>query len=128
MAEPCVYIQPSNSLLMEKLRGEIIDKICQKINSFPNHEKHKNDLELLLMACLVCEHLITNKKNDKYRLNKKDIVIEAFMKCFQSTNNADKELWGKNIEFLHDNDKIKKVKLHNIIFSTMSDWFRRKIA
>ena len=128
MSDPYLYIHPTNSLLKEKLKGEVIDKICNKIKSFPNYERYKTDLELLLMTCLCVEHLIFNKKDDKYKINKRDLILEAYHLCFKDLNNADRENILKNIEFLHDNGKIEKVKNSRIIFYTLKDWFNRKIA
>lgn len=127
MTEPCVFIQPKNSLERDKHKGEVIGKLVTRITNFPEFRKYKIDLEMLTMVCLLVEHLVKPTKDKKKKLDKKEIVIKAYELAFGTLTPADLEYLGKNIEYLVDNDKITKIDMFTRITSYMGDWFRRKV-
>lgn len=122
---PAPYIQPKNSLNRTLQKAEIVDKIVKRVQALPDFRNFKDDLETLLFICLLCEHLVNNKKN-KEKIDKKEIVINAYEKVFG--NSLNKDLICKNIDFLHENKRIKKVSISAMICGTLSEWFNRKIA
>ena len=68
-------------------------------------------------------------KSSKIRLfhfDKKDLVIEVYEKCF-GANNVNKDTISKNVQFLYDNKRIKRISLIKIICGSFADWFERKI-
>ena len=125
--QACVYIQPKNSLLREKQRGEALTKIVARITEFPDFRKYRNDLELLTMVCQIVEHLIDNKADAKNKVDKKLLVTEAYCLAFGQLTPAEAELLGRNIEYLIDNDKIKKLHFAKIAMESMKNWFHRKV-
>lgn len=118
------YVVPKNSLDKTVKRNEIITKIIKRVQDLPDYRNFKDDLEVLLFVCMLVEHLVVNKKN-KEKIDKKEIVLDVYEKCFG--NSINKDTIGKNVQFLFDNKRIKKMSLIKIICGNISDWFERKI-
>ena len=127
MTEPCVFIQPKNSLEREKHKGEVIGKLVARITDFPEFRRYKLDLEMLTMVCMLVEHLVKPSKDKKEKLDKKEMVMRAYELAFGNLTPSDLEYLGKNIEYLVDNDKIQKIDFLTRMTAYMGDWFRRKI-
>ena len=89
------------------VKNNLIDKIVEKINKIPKHHELRLNPELILLVCNIVENTIN--KSDK--VSKKDVVIDVFKQINHITCENDINLLGSLIEFLHSNDKIKKVKL-----------------
>lgn len=119
------YVVPKNALDRTIKKNEIITKIVKRVQEFPDYRNFKDDMETLLFVCILVEHLVVNKKN-KEKMDKKQLVIEAYDKCFG--NGINKDVIDKNIQFLFDNKRIKKVSFIQYICGSLSDWFNRKIA
>lgn len=119
------YVLPKNGLDRAIKKAEIVTKIIKRVQEFPDFRNYKDDMEILLFICTLVEHLIVNKKN-KEKIDKKEVVLEVYEKCFG--NSINKDVISKNIQFLHDNKKIKKVSFTQYILCSLSDWFNRKIA
>jgi hypothetical protein len=120
MAELVDY---KNELNTHVVKNNLIDKIVEKINKIP---KHHNELrlnpELILLVCNIVENTIN--KSDK--VSKKDVVIDVFKQINHITYENDINSLGSLIEFLHSNDKIKRVKLlRKATFYTI-DWLKKK--
>lgn len=119
------YIGLKNNVLRDQKRLEAINKIVEKIQEVPEFKNYKDDLEFLLFCCTLCEHIIDNKdKDQKNKMDKKEIVMQAYQKAFDK---IDPVSLSKNIEFLHENKRIKKVKFHKIIWANIKDWCIRRI-
>jgi hypothetical protein len=132
MSEPVVYIQPKNSLFTEKKKIDIINKINTRIRGLPQIEISpqilKMDMEVLLFACQLAEHLVENDKNDKkHKLDKKQIVLSAMELAFTRIMPDEKLVLEKNIEFLHDNKRIKKVGTWSMISASICEWITRRV-
>ena len=123
----CPFIQPQNSLERDRHRLEIIDKIVSKITSFPEFRKYKIDLEMLTMVCLLVEHLVKPSKDKKKKVDKKQIVFDAYEKSFGNLTPTDLDYLNKNVEYLIDNGHIKKVNFFNRMGAHVSDWIFRKV-
>ena len=120
------YVVPKNGLDRTIKKAEIINKIIKRVQDFPDFRNFKDDMETLLFVCMLVEHLVINKKN-KEKIDKKELVIEVYEKCFGS-NNVSKETISRNVQFLFDNKRIKKISIIRIICGSLNEWFNRKIA
>ncbi len=118
-------IKPKNKLKSQMKLGEISKKIIEKIQTIPNYQELKNDLETLLYICTLVENEI--KQSKPKSINKKDIVIDIIQKIF---NLKPDELLiiGKHIEFLHVNELIKKITDCEKASSYIYNWCLRKIG
>ena len=119
MAELVDY---KNELNTHVVKNNLIDKIVEKINKIPKHHELRLNPELILLVCNIVENTIN--KSDK--VSKKDVVIDVFKQINHITCENDINLLGSLIEFLHSNDKIKKVKLlRKATFYTIG-WLKKK--
>ena len=119
MAELVDY---KNELNTHVVKNNLIDKIVEKINKIPKHHELRLNPEMILLVCNIVENTIT--KSDK--VSKKEVVIDVFKQINHITCENDINLLGSLIEFLHSNDKIKKVKLlRKATFYTI-DWLKKK--
>lgn len=108
----------SRQLKKEKLKKDIIEKL----NEIPDLQNLKMDIELALFVCRCIESEV--KKEDK--IVKKDIFIEIIQSIF-NLNRDEILIVEKQLEFLHENNKITKSKIFNYVCNSVSDWFSRKI-
>lgn len=105
-------------LKTEKLKSGIIEKLRE----IPDLENLKMDIEVSLFICRCIETEV--KKEDK--IIKKDLFIEIIQSIF-NLNRDEILIVEKQIDFLHENNKITKSKIINYICNSVSDWFNRKI-
>ena len=109
-------IDYKNELNTHVVRNNLIDKIVEKINKIPKHQELRLNPELILLVCNIVEITIS----------KKDVVIDVFKQLNHVSCENDLNLLKSLIEFLHSNDKIKKVKLlRKATFYTI-DWLKNK--
>lgn len=120
------YVVPKNGLDRSIKKNEIVMKIVKRVQEFPDFRNYKDDMETLLFVCILVEHLIINKKN-KEKIDKKEIVLLCMQKCF-GENLINIDTINRNVQFLYDNKRIKKVSLIQYICGSLSEWFNRKIA
>jgi hypothetical protein len=74
------------------------------------------------------EHSITNKdKKDKMKIDKKLLAIQVLSSLFGTLTPQDLDTISKNIEYLHDNDKIVKYSFLKILGASCLDWFKKKV-
>jgi len=122
MSEIAPFVQPKNELYKSLKRSEIVNKIFDRLAKLNDIKLYQQDLEFLNFVCLIVEHSFDKKK---YKFDKKQIVIDVFIKLFGTVN---KELVEKNIQYLYDNKKIKKLGCISIWLGSLSEWWMRKIA
>lgn len=121
------YVVPKNGLDRTIKKNEIINKIVKRVQEFPEFRNYKDDMETLLFICILVEHLVINKKNVKDKIDKRELVADVYEKCF-GVNSVNKDVLIKNVQFLYDNKRIKKVSIVQYICGSLSEWFNRKIA
>jgi hypothetical protein len=123
------FINPQNGLWRDAKIAKTHSRILEKIMSLPAEvRKDKHNMELLTMICCCIENSIDNKnKKQKMKIDKKDICIKILVSLFVSISPADIETISKNIEYLHDNEKIVKYNKWFIIGSCIIDWVKKKV-
>lgn len=122
MSDIAPFVQPKNELYKSLKRAEIVNKIFDRLAKLNDIKSFQQDMEFLNFVCQIVEHSFDKKK---YKFDKKQIVIDVFNKLFGTVN---KELIEKNIQYLFDNKKIKKLGCFNIWFGSFSEWWMRKVA
>lgn len=80
--------------------------------------KYKLDNELINYITNMVEHFVT--KNDK--IDKKQFVLN-FMKTHFLATDEDLEIISRAIEYLHNNNKIKKVSYYKLFKTFIKEWF-----
>ena len=124
--EKFVYITPKNSLSKDIKINRIIESITLKVLEIPNIKTLHLNLEILKMICIMIEHSIDNKK-EKVKIDKKSICMQIYAKVFGALNGDILKGIEANIQYLWENDMIKKKKIWSIIKHSVMDWINRKI-
>lgn len=123
------YINPQNQLWKEAKISKVHQRILEKISSMPDVvRKDKFNMELLTMICCMIENSITNTgKKDKMKIDKKDLAVKVIVSLFGNITPQEIDTISKNIEYLHDNDKIVKYSAWVVVTSTVIDWLKKKV-
>lgn len=108
----------SRKLKFEKLKRDIIEKLGE----IPDLQNLKLDIEVSLFVCRCIETEVV--KSD--RIVKKDLFIEILQHVFNLTRDEVVAV-EKQLEFLHENNKITKSKIVNYVYNSVKDWLNRKI-
>lgn len=119
------HIKLNNKLKVLDKIGEISKYIIEKIQSMPNYQELRNDVEIILYVCTLIENELQQTKTKS--INKKEIVIDIINKIFSLKPEEFKNI-DKNIEFLHSNNLIKKISNYEKIPLQMANWFFRKFC
>ena len=126
MSSNFCYIMPKNSLAKDVRIQKLIVMIMEKITDIPFHTEYKNNMELLKMVCVMIEHAIDNKK-EKNKIDKKDIVFQVYNRVYAGLKPQDLKDLEANIQYLWENNAIKKKSTWSIIKHSVCDWVNRKV-
>ena len=99
--------------------------VVSKIQSLPNYETLKNDVELVLFACNVLENAHKDLKGTK--LNKRQLIVLVFAEIF-NLDDQEKLTVSNTVQFLFDHSKIKQVKIVLVVGNVIINWFLKKFA
>ena len=111
-----------NSLLTHASFHGLLNDVYDIIKTIPNISELKTDPEFLLLVCRIVEcKMGKNKQN----IDKKDLVINILDKVFTLTD-GEKEIFKANIQFLYDNNKIKKVSVLKLAILYVGEWVNRR--
>ena len=91
-----------------------------KIESLPNYQTLKNDVELILYACNTLENAHLDLK--AYKINKRQLVVSVFAEIF-NLNDEEKLTLSNTIQFLFEHNKIKQVKQVLVVGNVLKNWF-----
>ena len=98
--------------------------VC-KIQSLPNYQTLKNDVELVLYACNTLENAHVDLKAAK--INKRQLIVSVFGELF-NLNDEEKLTVSNTIQFLFDHGKIKQVKQVLVVANTIKNWIIKKFG
>lgn len=126
MSSNFAYIMPKNSLAKDVRIQKLIVKIMEKITDIPYHTEYRNNMEMLKMVCIMVEHAVDNKK-EKIKIDKKDIVYQVYNRLFSGLKPNELKDLEANIQYLWENNQIRKKGLWSVIKHSVSDWFSRKV-
>ena len=118
------YIQPKNSLSRETKKQKLLGQITEKLERVMSSQLKKNDLEFISLVCNIVENVI----NKKDKINKKEFVFDIFQMLYNGElTQEDKTMIGNHIEYLWENEQIKKVDIFTKTKAIVGSWFHRKI-
>lgn len=114
-------IKPKNSLLQKQIFSKIFKELFMELSSFENYEELKKDLEFLSLACNMLELLVdVQKKHLKsFKPDKKKLLTDVFVSLFSLSTDERVELEAQ-IQFIYDNDMIKKVSTSRLLKKKLS--------
>lgn len=123
-----VHIKPQNTLYRDYKIQKTQKRILDKITDLPAEIRNKHSMELLKMVCNCIEASIDNKsKSSKMKIDKKLVCVQIYSTLFGNITPADLEVIAKNIEYLHDNNEIKKYSFWKVATATLWDWIKSKL-
>jgi len=99
----------------------ILNDITKIIKSIHSVEDMKNDPELLLLICNLIENMM---KNNKSKLDKKELALSIHDNIFTNTDNEREDIKRK-IQFFYDNGKIKKKNWYKLVFIYTANLIKR---
>ena len=115
-------IIPKNSLFNDIKKNKCIQLLITELNIIPDINKYRNDLELITYCVNLVENLITEKSSGNL---KKEIVMTSFQKIF-SLNALETKLLSEGIDFLSNNNKIKKISIYKKYGSSFYSFLKKK--
>lgn len=120
------YIKTRNSLKRQEklhvIKNAIVNKIQRDIDISKLRENNIINNELILFCSNCVEELVKKK----YSINKKDFVIDILRTIFGSLNDSEVNQIKQHIEFVFENQLIKKVEFNYKARIIVWNWFQRK--
>ena len=103
-----------NNMDKHNIYYSLLKLVTEKIRLIPNYEILKNEIELVLLVCNIIENVV--KKNNKTKIDKKQLVIDIFSSVF-GLSPPDILSLKITIDFLFNNKLIKQISLKKYIKS-----------
>jgi hypothetical protein len=120
------YIKTRNSLKRQEklhvIKNAIVNKIQRDIDISKLRENNIINNELILFCSNCVEELVKKK----YSINKKEFVIDILRTIFGSLNESEVNQIKQHIEFVFENQLIKKVELNYKARVVVWNWIQRK--
>ena len=98
--------------------------VC-KIQSLPNYQTLKGDVELILYACNTLENCHVDLKAAK--INKRQLVVAVFSELF-NLNDEEKLTLSNTVQFLFGHGKIKQIKQLYVVGNVIKNWIIKKFG
>lgn len=118
-----VYVKFKRNLLKSDIEKQLVDVVNTRIRSLANYMELRLNPEMILLVCNLIENGANSKK---LKIDKKDLAMKVLHSVF-SYSELDKKHVSDTIEFLHSNNKIKRVRLLKKIFAVLYNWIKRKL-
>jgi hypothetical protein len=111
--------------LKELITNEDIKKlVVSKISQIPNYESLKLDVELTLFLCNLCENIVADRSIKNF--DKKAFVMSLAKELFADLSEDEIALYEGQIQFLWNNNRIKRVSLFRIWSYYLCNFFSTK--
>lgn len=104
-------------LKKQEIKKQIVNDVCR----LPDFRSKKLSMDLLncVMNMIEC----TIKK--KYEINKQFFLLEIFDEAFGKLNEDEKNLIGKNIQFIIKSGNLKKFTRWQKLYNSLRAFFRK---
>ena len=112
-----------NSVKVHNLFHDLLNRVSDIVVKIPNYKELKGDPEILLLICNLVENMMTKNSS---KIDKKDLAICIVENIFGELTDAEKTALDTNIQFLYNNNKIKKQKFYKVIGYYVIDYIKRK--
>ena len=115
-----------NSLDNFVQENSLVLRICQKMNTVPNVQTLKYDLEVIKYIANVVENELTKHTEDE----KKDIIVKVLKSLFLAQPFSDAETITilSQITYLIKNKQIKKTSYKKYIYKTVGTWICKRFS
>jgi hypothetical protein len=121
-------IKPKNGLLIKQLNSKVFKTLYEELSTFDTNKELLNDLEFLSLSCNLCEHIVDQQKKHfkALKLDKMKLVVSVFVVIYDSMTEEDIERLKQNIQFIYDNEMIKKVSTVRVLKKGLSSWISKQ--
>jgi hypothetical protein len=121
-------IKPKNSLLVKQLYSKIFKALFQELSEFDMKKELYRDMEFISLACNLVEHLVDQQKKHlkALKVDKMKLVVDVFSIIYE-LNDKEKETLQEHIQFVFDNEMIKKVSTLRYVKKNLSRWISTKL-
>ena len=111
--------------LKELITNEDIKKlVVSKISQIPNYSTLKLDVELTLFLCNLCENIVADRAIKGF--DKKAFVLGLAKELFPEMSADELAQYEGQIQFLWNNNRIKRVSLYRIWSYYLCNFFSTK--
>ena len=120
-------IEFKNNLASFNQTETFIINAVKKICEIPNVATLRLDIELTTYICNIIENEIIYSKKKK-STDKKVIFFRIIQEIFTSLTDQEKKILSDQIEYLLENNKIKKIDAVAAWFKSVGLWIKKKIV
>ena len=115
-----------NSLKQHNIVYSLIEQVAEKIKNIPQYEKLRVEIELVKTVCNIVENMVSKKnKKAKQPIDKKQLVVDALSAVFNH-NDQEKSLIISLINYLFNNDQIKRLSYCKMAKNLLVSWTNSK--
>lgn len=120
-------IKPKNALLVKQLYSKVFKSLYEELSAFDTKRELLSDMEFLSLACNLAEHLVDGQKKHlkTLKIDKMKLVCDVFKVIYETTP-EDEEKLKTQIQFIYDNEMIKKVSTSRYIKKKLSTWIQKQ--
>jgi CRISPR/Cas system endoribonuclease Cas6 (RAMP superfamily) len=127
MAVELAPVKMKNSLKIYHVESNLIKSLILKVKEeFPNFLLLLHDNEFLTYICCLIENTVKSNSKKK-KPNKKFICIQTLSELF-TLDPASVAVIERQIDYIHDNGRIKKIKVTKKILKFVTGWIAKKFA
>ena len=121
-------IKPKNSLLTKQLNSKVFKALYEELVTFDQKKELCRDLEFIALSCNLAEYLVDQQKKHLkgLKIDKMKLVVNVFDVIY-GLNEEDKELLQQHIQFVYDNEMIKKVSAIRYLKKRLSTWISKQL-
>ena len=121
-------IKFKNSLKKHNIIYSLIEKVAEKIKLIPQYEKLRVEIELVKTVANIVENMVSKKnKKAKQPIDKKQLVVDALSFVF-SYSEPEKQLIISLIDYLFNNDQIKRMGIYKLTKNYCCGLDKQKIS
>lgn len=120
-------IKPKNSLLIKQLYSKAFKALYEELIAFDAKKELLTDMEFLSLACNLVEHITDQQKKHlkALKIDKMKLVVDVFTVIYDMSE-ADQATLKQNIQFIHDNEMIKKVSTVRVLKKSLTRWITKQ--
>lgn len=121
-------IKPKNTLLTKQLYSKTFKVLYEELIAFDAKKELLTDLEFLSLACNLAEHIVDQQKKHfkNLKIDKLKLVVDVFTVIYDNITEQDKETLKQNIQFIYDNEMIKKVSTVRVLKKGLTRWITKQ--
>ena len=114
---------PQNLKVDVKL-SNVINVIVEKVKEIPQYDSLSKDIGIILFVANSIENECFKKK---YNIDKMKLACDILITLFPNTNDNEKLVIQRHIQFLFDNKLIKKLSTFILFYRSLKTYLKKKL-